>query len=158
MKLLPLDSSELLELVGDWLGKEENAKWLDFGSGVQAPTPAMLRIMTQRGLHVLRVYTGGVDEAPVGVVGLSNVDRRFKTATAWAVLGNKRYGGCPTAANAWTVEINVAARRVLEQLGFQPIGRQRHCHLIDGRAYDRLLFDLLASEHRPAALRPIPRG
>ena len=175
MKLLPLDSPELLELVGHWLGKEENAKWLDFGNGVQAPTPAMLRIMTQRGLHVLRVYTGGVDEAPAGVVGLSNVDRRFKTATAWAVLGNKRYGGCTTAAvsellsvgfdelgltavNAWTVEINVAARRVLEQLGFQPIGRQRHCHVIDGRAYDRLLFDLLASEHRAAAPRASPRG
>ena len=30
---------------------------------------------------------------------------------------------------------------------FKPIGRQRQCHYIDGRAYDRLWFDLLASEH-----------
>ena len=33
-----------------------------------------------------------------------------------------------------------------EDLGFRYIGRQRQCHVIDGRAYDRLLFDLLAEE------------
>ncbi|HEV8304146.1 MAG TPA: GNAT family protein [Gemmatimonadales bacterium] len=167
MKLLPLDTTERLELVGRWLGKEENYKWLDFGNGVQALAPAMLRIMTQRGLHVLHIYTAGPEDEPAGVVGLSNVDRKFKTATLWAVLGNKRYGGCTreacarlvtlgftelglSAINAWTVEINVAARRVLESLGFTYLGRQRRCHYIDGRPYDRLLFDLLADEQPPA--------
>jgi RimJ/RimL family protein N-acetyltransferase len=38
--------------------------------------------------------------------------------------------------------------RTIERLGFRFIGRQRQCHYIDGRLYDRLLFDLLASEHR----------
>jgi RimJ/RimL family protein N-acetyltransferase len=52
------------------------------------------------------------------------------------------------AVNAWTVEINVPAQRVLERLGFRYIGRQRQCHCIDGQSYDRLLFDLLATEHR----------
>jgi RimJ/RimL family protein N-acetyltransferase len=163
MRLLALDTPELLELVSQWLGKEENCKWLDFGNGVQALTPAMIKIMTQRGLHLLRVYTAD-DEIPAGVAGLSNVDRKFKTATVWAVLGNKRYGGCTTRAvselltlgfaelglasvSAWTVETNVAARRTLERLGFKYVGRQRQCHWIDGRAYDRLLFDLLAAEH-----------
>jgi RimJ/RimL family protein N-acetyltransferase len=50
--------------------------------------------------------------------------------------------------SAWTVEINVAAQRVLERLHFRPIGRQRQCHVIDGQPYDRLLFDLLPSEHQ----------
>src|SRR6266705_2884101 len=31
---------------------------------------------------------------------------------------------------------------------FKYIGRQRQCHSIDGRPYDRLLFDLLATEHQ----------
>lgn len=167
MKLLALDTPELLELAGRWLNKEENSKWLDFGNGVQAPAPAMLKIMTQRGLHVLRVYTDEDGEVPAGVAGLSNLDRNFKTASVWAVLGNKRYGGCTASAvsmlltlafeelglrsvSAWTVEINRAARRCLERLGFTYIGRQRQCHVIDGRPYDRLLFDLLAAEHRPA--------
>jgi RimJ/RimL family protein N-acetyltransferase len=55
-----------------------------------------------------------------------------------------------SAVNAWTVEVNVAARRTLDRLGFKYIGRQRQCHYLDGRSYDRLLFDLLAGEHLAA--------
>lgn len=93
------------------------------------------------------------------------MDRNFKTASLWGVLGRKRYGGFTTracsklltlgftelglyAVNAWTVEINSPARRALERLGFRYIGRQRACHYIEDRPYDRLLFDLVASEHR----------
>src|ERR1041384_1665277 len=120
MKLLPLDRPELIELVASWLSQEDNYKWLDFGNGVHSPTPVSLKVMTQRDLHVLRVFTPNGDDAPigaagparvarrrfrgvrasrpeaaewgVGVGGLSNVDRRFKTAgSMWAVLGVKRY-------------------------------------------------------------------
>jgi len=165
MKLLPVDTPERIELVAGWLGKPENYKWLDFGNGVQRVTPITLRIMSQRDIHVFRIYTAGDEDAPAGVVGLTNVDRNFKTASLWAVLGNKRYGGHTTeachhmltlaftelglqAVNAWTVETNIPAQRCLEQLHFRCIGRQRQCHYIDGRALDRLLFDLLATEHR----------
>jgi len=165
MKLLPLASPELIELAASWLGKYDNYKWLDFGNGVQCVTPITLRIMTQRDVHVFRVYTADEGNVPIGVVGLTNVDRNFKTASLWAVLGNKRYGGHtrPAAAamltlafeelglaavNAWTVETNIPAQRVLEALHFRCIGRQRQCHYIDGRPLDRLLFDLLATEHR----------
>jgi RimJ/RimL family protein N-acetyltransferase len=165
MKLLPLDSAELIELVAGWLGKPENFKWLDFGNGVQQVTPVTLKIMTQRDVHCLRVYTAGDADEPAGVVGLTNVDRRFKTAWIWAVLGNKRYGGCTLAAcsqlltlgftdlglhaiSAWTVETNRASQRVIETLHFRYVGRQRQCHWIDGRPFDRLVYDLLATEHQ----------
>ena len=166
MKLLPLDRPELVELVAGWLSQEDNYKWLDFGNGVHSLTPVSIKVMTQRDLHVLRAFTPNGDDLPIGVVGLSNVDRRFKTAgSMWAVLGRKRYGGyAPRAASklltlafteldlesvgAWTVETNTPARRGLEQLGFHYVGRQRRCHWIDGKPYDRLLYDLLASEHR----------
>jgi len=164
MKLLPLDSPELIDLVAGWLGKPENYKWLDFGNGVQTLTPVTLRIMTQREIQVIRAYTADHGDVPVGVVGLTNVDRKFKTASLWAVLGNKRYGGCTTEAcgriltlgftelglqaiNAWTLETNRPAQRVLDRLQFRYIGRQRQCHCIDGRWLDRLLYDLLATEH-----------
>ena len=99
------------------------------------------------------------------------------------MLGNKRYGGytlgaCSAmltwgftelglgAVNAWTVETNTPAQRCLEQLHFRYIGRQRQCHYIDGGPLDRLLFDLLATEHQdvshagyqhasPSDLRPV---
>jgi RimJ/RimL family protein N-acetyltransferase len=49
--------------------------------------------------------------------------------------------------NTWAVEHNPSLKTI-ERLGFRLIGRQRRCHCIDGRLFDRLLFDLLASEHR----------
>src|SRR5256885_1230378 len=163
MKLLPLDNPELIELVAGWIGQEENYKWLDFGNGILAPTAVSLKVMTQRDLHVLRVFTPDESDLPIGVVGLSNVDRRFKTASSlWAVLGRKRYGGFARRAaariltdgvqglgleviGAWTVEINVPSRRALEHLNFRFIGRQRRCHWIDGKPYDRLPNDLPAT-------------
>src|SRR2546425_7879884 len=136
MKLLPLNSPELIELVAGWLGKPENYKWLDFGNGVQMVNPITLKIMTQRDIHVFRAYTADHGDVPAGVVGLTNVDRHFKTASVWAVLGNKRYGGCTSEAvsrmltfgfrelglhvvNAWTVETNIPAQRALGGLPFK---------------------------------------
>jgi RimJ/RimL family protein N-acetyltransferase len=183
VKLLPLDSDAAIELVAGWLGKYDNYKWLDFGNGVQRLTPVAIKIMTQRRLHEFRIYTADDGDVPVGVVGLTNVDRSFKTASLWAVLGNKRYGGytlpaCSAmltvgftelgleAISAWTLETNIPAQRVLEALHFRSIGRLRRCHYIDGRPFDRLLYDLLATEHqdqshvrpqraRAADLRPV---
>ena len=165
MKLLPLDRPELIKLAADWLGREENYKWLDFGDGAHALSVISLKLMTQRDLHVLRLFTSDESDVPVGMVALSDVRPHLKTAGAvWAVLGRKRHGAylCRAASKlltlgftelgleavaAWTVETNLAARRVLEQLGFRYIGRLRRRHWIDGRSYDRLLYDLLATEH-----------
>ena len=165
MKLLPLDNSEAIELASRWLAAEENARWLDFGNGVQRVSPVTLKIMTQRDIHALRLYTANGSDDPAGVVGLANIDRNFKTASVWCVLGDKRHGGSSTRAvsqmltvgfgqlgleaiSAWTVEINIAGQKLIARLPFKFIGRLRHCHWIGGRAYDRLLFDMLAAEHR----------
>lgn len=165
MQLVPIETPELIDLVAEWMGKKENYQWLDFGNGVQIVTPVTLKVMAQRDIHFLRAFTSDGDDAPIGVVGLSNMDRSFKTATAWVVLGNKRYGGQTDKAvsrllthgftvlglemvHAWTVETNVPGRRLIERLNFHYVGRLRRCHYIDGRPLDRLLFDLLASEHR----------
>jgi RimJ/RimL family protein N-acetyltransferase len=51
------------------------------------------------------------------------------------------------AVNTWAAEHNPSLRTI-ERLGFRFVGKLRQCHYIDGRPYDRLLFDLLASEHR----------
>lgn len=165
MQLKPIDSPELLRLVASWMAKRENYQWLDFGGGRQILTPEWLKIMTQRDTHVLRVFTADDDETPVGVVALEDVNRSFKTARFWCVAGEKafRFRGLATraaselltlafrdlglhAVHSWVVEHNQSAR-MAERLHFKLIGRQRECHSIDGRLYDRLWFDLLASEH-----------
>ena len=152
-------------LVAGWLAQKDNYQWLDFGDGRQAVAPEWLKIAAQRGIHEIRVFTSDVGDIPIGVVGLSNVNHHFKSATLWVVLGDKQQAGRGYASravskmltlgfdnlglysiNTWIVEHNPSVR-VAERVRFRPIGRQRQCHAIDGRLYDRLLFDLLASEH-----------
>lgn len=166
MKLLTLNRPELIELAASWLARKENYQWLDFGSGQQIVTPALLKIMVQRGTHFIRAYTSDRDDTPIGIVGLTNADRVFKTATFWGLSGDKsfRNRGYSTiassklmtlafrdlglhAVNTWAVDHNPSLRTI-ERLGFRFVGRMRQCHYIDGRLCDRLLFDLLASEHR----------
>jgi RimJ/RimL family protein N-acetyltransferase len=162
--LRPVDSPELLRLVAGWLNAPDNAKWLDFGDGRQQVTPEWLKIATQRGTLVLRVFDAD-DATPIGAVGLGNINPHFKSATMWVVLGDKRIvrHGFATRAtrsiltfgfeelhlhsiNTWIVDDNPSIG-VAHKVGFRPAGRQRQCHFIDGRAHDRLWFDLLASEH-----------
>lgn len=165
MRLKSLTDADI-PLVADWMSSKENHQWLDFGQGNQILTAPSLKVMMQRNLHLLRTFTSDTDDAPIGLVGLSNISRDFKTATIWYVLGDKRHGrrGYTTravsevlglgfrdlrleAVNAWVVEPNAPSIRVLVRNHFQLIGRQRKCHYIDGQAFDRLLFDLLAADH-----------
>jgi RimJ/RimL family protein N-acetyltransferase len=166
MKLLPLDRRELFELAAGWMARKENHQWLDFGNGRQPFTPTLLKIMVQRDTHFMRVYTADRNDNPIGIVGLTQVDRAFRTAMLWGLCGDKsfRYRGYSSFAGSklltlafrdlglhvittWAAEHNQSVR-TLERLGFRFAGRLRQCHYIDGRPYDRLLFDLLASEHR----------
>lgn len=168
MRLKTLDTAQDFELVARWLGEKDNYQWLDFGDGRRLVTPALLKIMTQRGKDVLRLFTADEEDVPIGVVGLSSVDREFRTATAWIVLGDKSYArrGYATRAvskivalgfrelglhaiNSWALENNPNnSIRVAEAVGFRFVGRQRECHWVDGRAYDRLLLDILEFEYK----------
>jgi RimJ/RimL family protein N-acetyltransferase len=166
MQLKPVDTPELIRLVSGWLAQKENYQWLDFGDGRQLVSAEWIKIAMQRGSYVLRVFTSDDEDTPIGVVGLSNVNPHFKTANVWVVLGERSHAGQGYASRAtsrmltlgfseldlhsihtWIVEHNPSIR-VAQRVKFRPIGRQRQCHYIDGRPYDRLWFDLLASEHQ----------
>jgi len=167
LRLMPLDSPQLVEQAAGWLGDPDNARWVA-RSGVAAGlvSPAILRLQSQRADRVIRVFTEDADERPIGVVGLEDVDRAYGTATIWTVLGNKTYTGQGYATravsrlltlgftglglqgiNTWAVDRNEASLRVIRRLRFRFVGRLRSCHTIEGVRCDRLLFDLLASEH-----------
>lgn len=166
MKLRPMDDGGC-QLVAGWLAQKENHQWLDFGNGVQVLEAPSLKIMAQRGLHLLRVFTADSEDTPIGLAALSNIHPTFQTATLWFLLGDKRFAkqGYTTRAvskiltlgfqelelrsiNAWAVEQNVASIRTIERNNFRLVGRLRECHHIDGHPRDRLLFDILKSEHQ----------
>jgi RimJ/RimL family protein N-acetyltransferase len=166
MRLRLLDTPADFELAAGWLRRKENGQWLDFGSSCQRITPALLRIITQRDTHCIRFYSMDGDDTPIGIVALSNVDRSMRTGTLWGVAGEKsfRYRGWGQVAasrlltlafqelglhsvSTWIVAHN-PSQRSAARLGFRYVGRQRQCHFIDGQPCDRLLYDLLASEHR----------
>jgi RimJ/RimL family protein N-acetyltransferase len=166
MKLRPLDEARV-NLAAEWMAREENYQWLDFGLGKQILSAASLKVMMQRDIHLLMLFTADSDDTPIGLVALSNISQNFKTAMLWYALGNKAYSGQGYttravsriltmgfkevglgAIGAWTVEHNESSIRVLSRNRFQMIGRQRRCHYIKGHAFDRLLFDLLAVEHK----------
>jgi RimJ/RimL family protein N-acetyltransferase len=172
MKLLPLDSPAIIGLAAGWLAQKENYQWLDLGNGRPLMTPALLKIMAQRDSHLLRAYTADHDETPIGLVALSNIDRGFRSALFWGASGEKsfRNRGYSTYASSqlltlgfrdlglhsiqtWVVEGNPSVRTV-ERLHFRYAGRQRQCHFIDGRLVDRLIYDLLAAEHRELERKP----
>lgn len=165
MKLRALEKDDL-EVVAHWMAEEENYRWLDFGAGQQILTASALAVVRQREIHCLKLYTADTDEHPLGVVALSNIAPAFKSATLWYVLGDKRYAGhghtsravarmltlgfrelALESVNAWVVETNAASIRILKKNGFRLIGRQRRCHWVGGGLRDRLLFDILVTEH-----------
>jgi RimJ/RimL family protein N-acetyltransferase len=166
MNLKPIDSPELLDLAAAWLAREEDSQWLHPRNARQGVTPEWLKIVIQRGGDVLRLFTTDQNEAPIGVVGLSELDRNFRTARIWVLVGDKSFHarGYATraaskmltfafrelglhAVNTWIVEGNPSVR-IAKRLNFRLIGHQRECHYIDGKVHDRLWFDLLDSEHR----------
>jgi len=173
MQLKRLESPDDFRLVAGWLSLKENYQWLDFGDGRQLVSPEWLAIAMQRGSYVIRLFTSDAGDVPIGVVGLGSINPHFKTANVWIVLGDKSYAGQGYASRAlsmmltlgftelglgaihtWIVEHNPSVQ-VAARVRFRPAGRQRQCHYIDGRAYDRLWFDLLASEHLGAVQEEI---
>ena len=166
MRFKPVDSPELLRLVAGWLSQKDNNQWLDFGDGRQAVSAEWLKLAMHRGTLVSRIFTADDDEAPIGVAALGNINPHFRTANLWVVLGDKAHAGrgYGTRAtshmltlgftelglhsiNTWSVEHNPSVH-IAQALRMNLVGRQRQCHRIDGQTYDRLWFDILASEHK----------
>ncbi len=169
--LAPIRAADV-DLAAGWMAARENNQWLDFGSGRQMLSGRALAAMNRSSRHLLRLFRPVAGRRPVGIVGVVDLNPRHGTASVWFVLGNKaHYGqGLTTCAvgqmlalafqqyhlasvHAWTVEHNLAARRVLELNGFRLVGRQRRSHRVDGCRLDRLGFDVLEEElvHRAAA-------
>lgn len=153
-----------VDLVASWLTRPDVTQWLDFGRGRQSVPVLALTMLLRQDAHRLWLVRDAADEA-VGVVALADISPAFGTALLWYAVGAvaARGRGVATAAvaavlgeafdrlslhaiQAWVVDGNDASVKVLQRNGFQRVGRQRGCHVIDGERRDRILFDRLASD------------
>jgi RimJ/RimL family protein N-acetyltransferase len=111
---------------------------------------------------------------PIGTAGLSNISYRTGRADFGIMIGEpdargKGYGTETTRLVldyaftalglrnvALTVaEWNVAGQRAYAKAGFREFGRRRQCWPMDGRWYDEVLMDCLASEFESPILKHI---
>jgi RimJ/RimL family protein N-acetyltransferase len=167
METRPVDGPDDLRLVHGWLADPDNAKWLDFGN-IESPSPAFVAALVRKRPDVYWLFTSDEGSQPVGLVALTQVNLRFGTGMPWMVLGNKRYARARlttraldalirygfdelglTSLHAWAAAENAGCIKIAETLGFRAAGRQRQCHVVEGRRLDRLLYDLLRSEYVP---------
>lgn len=164
MGLNPIKDSDL-DLITPWLANKENYQWLDFGRGVQKLEAPILKVMLQRDIHDIRLFTPDGSDKPIGLVAFSEIHKTFKSAILWYMLGDKSFSGkrYTTLAvsdmikagfdnlelksiMAWTLKENIASRKVLKKNNFSYIGKWRNCHYIDNKPYDRLYYDLIPED------------
>lgn len=153
---------EDIPLLKPWLTDKENAKFMDPFFQNESLRDEQIAFFLMR--KDRRTFLILCDSVPVGMMGLTNIDKINQSTEIWSLLGEKTYRqkGIITigyvltlkkafqelylhSVHAWVVDGNYTIS-VCEKLGFKTIGRQRQCHLFDGVFKDRILFDILRNE------------
>ena len=57
------------------------------------PHAYTFNIITQRDIHLLRLFTDNGGQMPIGIACLTNINYNFATCTLWYVLGEKQCSG-----------------------------------------------------------------
>lgn len=165
MILTKVESTEVAT-VYSWLSDPQNNQWLELDMA-NIGSPSQLKTLLNSDAHYVRLFKATPEGDALGLVGLSNINRTLGTAMPWCVLNSDSHAGKfymiralskllqiafdemgLRSLHAWTVENNAPSVRLLRYAGFRYIGRQRRCHMINGRVLDRLWFDLLDFEYR----------
>lgn len=146
--------------VAGWLCEPKNNQWLYSewrGRTVDERLVALVRMSPRNALWSVRVGA-----KLVGIVALSQVDHTDCIAAVWYLIGDRsvRNRGVATRAlelatraafvnyglNCLTASVmssNMASRRALEKAGFKLAGRFRDAMILNGKAVDRLLYDIV---------------
>jgi RimJ/RimL family protein N-acetyltransferase len=165
MILKRIEQDELPQ-VYSWLSNPRNSQWLDLERVGPWRLTALLA-MLERDSEYICVFKTSPNGEPQGVVALTNINWVFGTAMPWWVLNTHstqaKFNLIPAlqrlieiafeelklrSLSVWTVDTNKPAVRLVRRLGFRYMGRQRSCHVIQGKPFDRLWFDLLDAEYR----------
>lgn len=152
-------------MVNGWLEDPRARCWLDLDSGRQQMDTRSLYLMLSSPRCHARLSRVPGSEHFYGLVCLNDCRNEMGSAGVWGVRGH--YGpAVPNTAVAafllmlahgfldlgrevigsWIVDGNQFSVAMHERLGLRLTGRQRARHRMNGRLYDRLLFDITRDE------------
>ena len=153
------ETTQYLSEAGLVLTLEEEYAWYE--SQLQSPS---IRHFT---IYALPDYQ------PIGTVNLHQINPRHHKANLGIMIGEPAMRGRGFGTEAvrliadfgfhamglhsiWltTYEFNIAGQKAYERAGFTEVGRRRQCRYLNGRFWDEIHYDLLASEFTNSRLAP----
>lgn len=164
LELFPVGPQHM-DQVHSWICDEKARCWLDLGGGQQSlPKRNLYLLLTSARNHARLFRVPGTD-APLGLVCLNDARNEMGSADVWGMRGQFA-GGPPNVSVAafllilangfldldrhvigsWIVESNQLSIAMHHRLGLKESGRQRGRHRMNGRHFDRLLFDITRDE------------
>lgn len=114
-----------------------------------------------------RMWLGLAEDEPYGLIAVGGVEPKDRSGVAWYLRGSgvarkpavmtrcvalalgEAFRSLELHSVSASVQAgNVASSRLLEAIGFKPVGVMREAFQVDGTFLDRLVFDLLEPELR----------
>lgn len=158
-------------------------RWInDFGTaGMLGMTPGPMTLEQETAWyekaalapHTFTIYERATGRA-IGNCGLHEVDWPHRRTTLGIMIGEPEVRGRGYGTEAmrllvdysftavgmhsvmlWVYEFNPAARRCYEKVGFREIGRRRESRWFNGRFWDEIAMDIVATEFESPVLRSL---
>lgn len=165
-------SRTLLPLITRWMNSLETTRFLRMG--VYHPEQEEKwfdNLMSDERTQYFTIYELP-DLRPIGGVDLHEIDIRHRTAEVGIMIGEadargKGYGTEATrlicdfgfnglglhSISLMTFEWNIAGQKAYEKAGFKEFGRRRESRWFNGRYWDDIWYDLLASEFESPVIK-----
>lgn len=157
IKVLPVD---MYSKAAYWINKPDINKWLYSEWRSKQVDETLIRIVTLNKKNLLFLVC--MDDQPVGIVAISQINNIDQHCSIWYLLGEKGHSGKGIitkavkllsehafnvlkihSIEASVVGSNFASRKVLEKNGFSYVGCLKESFYIDNAFVDRLIFEIV---------------
>lgn len=150
-------------LVSQWIADPEINQWLYAEWRGRPVSDKLIKIAANGPKNEMRLAL--VDDMPYGLICIGGIEQKDRSGVIWYLRGSgvARHPGAMVEAvklvckdvfeNCGLESIsgslqaaNEPSRKVLEAVGFKPVGTMRRAFCVDGQFVDRKVFDLLPSD------------
>lgn len=161
-------SMDDVEIFTKWLNDLEVTDYIGRSSALQTLEGEKDWVQNQvkNAEYLMTIVTTDNDQA-IGNISLVDINNLNRTAVLGILIGEEEYRSKGYGAEAikllldfafnylnlnsvslTLLEGNERAKKCYEKVGFKEFGRQRECIYLNGKYYDRIFMDILASEFK----------